>query len=132
AQLVSDVRSLSRRYLMLSLDAIMISPIEDGIGFESFMTQRREASGRGFSWGARAGLEGEPVENRLKLRIRSYFEPSRFADGSARVHATFGTDVRLFSWDVLGLLDPIEIRIGAAMDVAVRYMNYGISVGVWN
>jgi hypothetical protein len=128
----SLVRSLSRRYLMLSMDAILIMPIEDGIGFESFLSQVREPSGRRWSWGLRFGVEGEPIENRLKLRVGSYIEPSRFAAGTARVHATLGTDVKLFSWDIFGLVSPFDLRIGGAVDVAVRYVNYGISVGVWH
>ncbi len=132
AALVREVRSLSRRYLMLSLDAILIAPVGDGIGFESFLKQRREASGREMSVGVRFGAEGEPIENRLKLRVGSYLEPSRFAAGNARLHATLGSDVKLFSWDVFGIIDPIELRVGAAVDVAVRYINYGISVGIWN
>jgi hypothetical protein len=82
--------------------------------------------------GVRFGAEGEPIENRLKLRVGSYLEPSRFAAGNARLHATLGSDVKLFSWDVFGIIDPIELRVGAAVDVAVRYINYGISVGIWN
>lgn len=126
------IRSLSRRYLMLSLDAILISPIEGGIGFESFLSQIREASGRTLSWGLRFGAEGEPIENRLKLRVGTYIEPSRFERGAARVHATLGTDVKLFSWDLFGLSSPVELQVGGAVDVAVRYVNYGFSVGVWH
>jgi hypothetical protein len=125
------VRSLSRRYLLLSMDAILILPIDDGIGFESFLSQVRETSGRRFSWGVRFGVEGEPIENRLKLRVGSYVEPSRFAAGTARVHATLGTDVKLFSWDIFGLVSPFDLRIGGAFDVAVRYVNFGLSVGFW-
>lgn len=126
------IRSLSRRYLMLSLDAVLISPIANGIGFESFLSQMREPSGKSLSVGVRFGAEGEPIENRLKLRIGTYVEPSRFEAGSPRVHATLGTDVKLFSWDVFGWVSPIDLRIGGAVDVAVRYVNYGISVGVWH
>jgi hypothetical protein len=126
------VRSLSRRYLMLSMDAIVIMPIDDGIGFESFLSQVRETSGHIYSWGVRFGVEGEPIENRLKLRVGSYVEPSRFAGGTPRVHATLGTDVKLFSWDIFGLVSPFDLRIGGAVDVAVRYVNYGFSVGVWH
>jgi hypothetical protein len=126
------IRSLSRRYLMLSADAILIAPIVGGIGFESFLSQIREASGRTLSWGLRFGAEGEPIENRLKMRIGTYVEPSRFESGSPRVHATLGTDVKLFAWDVFGLSSPVDLQIGGAVDVAVRYVNYGFSVGVWH
>lgn len=126
------VHSLSRRYLLLSMDAIMIAPIDNGVGFESFLSQMRETSGHTFSWGVRFGAEGEPIENRLKLRVGTYLEPSRFAGGTARVHATLGTDIKLFSWDIFGLVSPFDLRIGGAVDVAVRYVNYGISIGVWH
>jgi hypothetical protein len=129
---VRVVRALSRRYLLLSMDAIMIAPLDDGVGFESFLSQVRETSGRRFSWGVRFGVEGEPIENRLKLRVGTYVEPSRFAGGSPRVHATLGSDVKLFAWDIFGWVSPIDLRIGGAVDVAVRYVNYGISVGVWH
>lgn len=129
---VRTVRSLSRRYLLLSADAILISQVDQGIGFESFLSQVREASGREASWGVRFGAEGEPIENRLKLRIGTYLEPTRFEAGSARMHATIGTDIKLFSWDMFGMVDAIELKIGGAVDVAVRYLNYGFSLGVWN
>jgi hypothetical protein len=132
AEHVRIVRSLSRRYLLVSLDAILISAIENGIGFESFLSQMRETSGSSVSWGVRFGFEGEPIENRLKLRAGTYLEPSRFAAGSARLHATLGTDVKLFSWDIFGLVKPIDLRIGGAVDIAVRYVNYGFSIGVWH
>jgi hypothetical protein len=126
------VRTLSRRYLMLSLDVLMITQIQGGIGFESFLSQMREASGKSMTVGVRFGAEGEPIENRLKLRVGTYLEPSRFETGTPRIHATFGSDVKLFSWNVFGILPPVDLRIGAAVDVAVRYVNYGFSVGVWH
>ena len=66
-----------------------------------------------------------------KLRAGTYFEPSRFEAGY-RVHATLGTDVRLFSWDLFGLLDEFTFSAGAAADVAERYLNAGVGIGLWH
>jgi hypothetical protein len=127
-----ELEALSRTYLMLSLDALIIAPIDNGIGLYSFLGQKYEPSGRSTTLGIRFGAEGEPIPNRLKLRMGSYIEPSRFAAGTPRVHGTMGADVKLFAWDVLGLIDPVEWRIGAAVDVAARYLNWGVSFGVWH
>jgi hypothetical protein len=51
---------------------------------------------------------------------------------SYRVHATLGMDVRLFSWDLFGLLDEFTLSVGAAADVAERYLNAGLGVGLWH
>ncbi|HKP64792.1 MAG TPA: hypothetical protein VJV78_48990 [Polyangiales bacterium] len=127
-----ELNALSRRYLLLSLDVLVTAPIDNGIGLYSFLDQKDEASGRSVTVGLRFGAEGEPVPHRLKLRMGSYLEPSRFASGSSRIHGTLGADVKLFAWDMLGLIEPTEWRIGAAVDVAARYLNWGVSFGVWH
>jgi hypothetical protein len=127
-----ELGTLSRRYLLLSLDALITAPVDNGIGLYSFLGQKLEPSGRSTTVGIRFGAEGEPISNRLKLRMGSYLEPSRFASGSSRLHGTLGAEVKLFAWDVLGVIEPVEWRIGAAVDVAPRYFNWGVSVGVWH
>jgi hypothetical protein len=49
-----------------------------------------------------------------------------------RVHGTLGADVRLFSWDFFGLIDEFTLRAGAAADVAERYLNAGVGIGLWH
>jgi hypothetical protein len=78
------------------------------------------------------GAEGEPIANWVQMRAGTYFEPSRFEGVGYRVHATFGTDVRLFSWNLFGLLDEFTLTVGAAADVAERYLNAGLGVGLWH
>jgi hypothetical protein len=128
----SGLRALSRRYLLLSADALLIGTTYQGVGFESFLSQVRQVSGKNPSIGVRMGAEGEPIQNRLKLRVGSYLEPSRFTATSARLHGTMGFDLRLFAWNVFGLVDEFDLRLTAALDLAERYRNFGFSVGIWH
>jgi hypothetical protein len=126
------VRALSRRYLLISTETILVGPTSNGVGLESFLSQKRQVSGQHVSAGLRLGLEGEPIANWVQMRVGSYLEPSRFAGIGYRVHATLGTDVRLFSWTLFGLLDEFTLSVGAAADVAERYLNAGFGLGLWH
>ncbi len=126
------VRALSRRYLLLSSEAILVGETRDGIGLESFLSQQRQDAGRRVTVGVRLGAEGEPIQNWVQMRVGTYFEPSRFAGVGYRVHATLGADVRLFSWTLFGLVDEFTLSAGAVADVAVRYLNAGVGIGLWH
>lgn len=79
-------------------------------------------SGRRPSLAARLGGEWEAMPRRLALRGGSYLEPSR-TGAPLRPHATFGADLRLRAyWD---------LRIGLAGDLAARYQNVSLSLGLW-
>jgi len=127
-----EVRGLSRRYLLVSTELFMLGPTANGVGLESFLQQRRQTSGQTASLGARAGVEGEPLAGYVKMRAGTYLEPSRFAGVGYRVHGTLGTEIRLFSWDLFGLLDEFTFRLGASADVAERYLNVGFGLGMWH
>src|SRR5207249_4682205 len=117
---------------------LVTGPTEDGISLESFFRQTKLArTGRHTTISPRAGLETELVPEILKLRLGSYIEPTRFGsepDSRAfRQHVTGGFDVYLFKWTVFGLFDEgTAWRLTTAADVAPRYSNYGLSVGVWH
>jgi hypothetical protein len=66
------------------------------------------------------------------MRAGSYFEPSRFEGVPHRAHATLGLDLRLFSWDLFGMLPEFTLRTGAFADVAERYLNVGVGMGLWH
>jgi hypothetical protein len=82
--------------------------------------------------GFRAGLELEPIAHWLKLRGGGYLEPSRYPGHPYRAHGTLGFDVRLFTWDVFGLMEPFTLRTGATLDAAQRYTSFGINLGFWH
>jgi hypothetical protein len=127
-----EVRGLSRRYLLVSTELFAIGPTDNGVGLESFLQQRRQTSGENISLGVRAGVEGEPLAGYVKMRAGTYLEPSRFAGVGYRAHGTLGTEIRLFSWDLFGLLDEFTFRFGASADVAERYLNVGFGFGMWH
>jgi len=77
-------------------------------------------------------VESEPIPNLVRGRTGVYFEPSRFTDGTHRQHLTFGGDLRLFSWDIFGIIPETTWRISAFLDLAPRYQNLGFSIGPWH
>lgn len=125
-------RDLTRLYLLISADVIVKGATDDGVGVEGFLAQQRLVSGEDITVSFHLGVEGEPWTDRLKLRAGGYLEPSRFATAGYRVHGTAGFDLRLFTWDLFGLLDEFDLRAGATIDVAERYFDWGISVGFWH
>jgi hypothetical protein len=122
-----------RQYVLFSASLVITGPVEESVGVESFLTQIVHRSGQGTSYSPRLGVEAEPWANRLKFRVGSYLEPTRFATSSSRLHGTLGTDVKLFGWSVLGLFDDdTEWRISGAVDYSVRYFSWALSLGIWH
>ncbi len=70
--------------------------------------------------------EYEWKPGRLRLRGGTYWEPSRFDGVDGRLHYTFGAELALFQFPLLG-----EHRLDLSFtgDVAARYRNVGISIG---
>lgn len=126
------VESLSRDYLLLTGEVILVGATDNGVGVESFLNGVRQTSGDRISVGVRFGAELEPIAHWLKVRGGSYLEPSRYPGGRYRAHGTFGFDVRLFTWDLFGLMDPFTLRTGATLDAAQRYTSFGINLGFWH
>lgn len=126
------IRSLSRKYLLVSADVLLIGATDSGIGLDSYLQQLRQDSGKRTSVSFRLGVEGEPIPDRLRLRVGSYLEPSRFVGVDPRIHVTMGSDLKLFEFDMFGLVSKFDLRITATLDVAERYRNFGVSVGIWH
>jgi hypothetical protein len=81
----------------------------------------------------RLGVESEVIPHHLRLRAGTYYEPARLEQAQARMHGTGGFDVRLFRWNVFGLIkrfDYWKLSIGA--DAARSYLNTSITVGFWH
>ncbi len=119
------LRAQPRRYVLLSTDFIVYGATDQGQSVEAFLVQRQEASGRKRSYGLRFGAESEFIRDRLKMRAGSYLEPSRTNRSYYRPHGTLGADVRLF--DLWGW----SVRGGLTLDVAPRYFDWGVGVGLW-
>lgn len=118
------------RALTLALDTVVTGATANGFGIEAFGMQELQRSGRHTAVSVRGGLDLEAIPGRLRLRGGSYWEPARFVDVDGRVHGTFGVDVRVLEFHMWGHLR--RGRISALADVASRYRNIGVSIGLWH
>jgi hypothetical protein len=115
------------------LGSLLVTGASDNaVSLEGFETQTQVAVGRKISLTPRVGIESEPVPNWVHARVGSYLEPSRFDDGTARQHFTFGADVKLFHFSPWGIFGDEVWRINFSADLAPRYQNFGIGLGAWH
>ena len=121
-----------RERILLLASVLVTGPSQNAVSLEGFLDQRHELVGLSTSITPRVGLEGEPINNRLRARVGSYIEPSRYTEGFPRQHFTFGGDVKLFPFDFWGLLGETTWKIGFYVDMAPRYSNGGLSISTWH
>lgn len=119
------------RYYLVAMDVVIDGPTEDGQGLDAFLTQQSRPRGAHTSFALRFGTEMEPWPNRMKVRAGIYSESNRIQGVSPRVHGTFGFDVRLFEWDLFGVMDPFSIQLSTMVDVAYEYLNWGLGFSFW-
>ncbi len=130
--LAQSFAEVGRFYVLVSTSLLISGRVRDAVGVESFLDQVVNRSGTAIVYSPRLGVESEIWENRLKARSGTYLEPTRFETSHARMHATFGMDLRLFRWDVFGLWpDDFMWQIGGSVDVARRYLTWGVSIAGW-
>lgn len=118
------------RALLLAADLVVSGGVADGAGLEKFGEHQLQPSGRDVVVSLRAGAEYEVLPARLRLRAGSYWEPSRFDGVGGRLHGTLGVEVSLFqvrAWSWL-----LRTKVAITADVAPRYGNAGVSVGLWH
>lgn len=125
-------RRAPRRYVLISADLVITGDTEDAIGVEAFVRQEEQASGEEISFIPRLGVESEVWHDRLRLRGGSYLEPSRFREGTLRPHGTLGFDLRLFYTTLFDLLSRFGIRASSVVDLAPRYFQFAVSLGIWH
>ena len=142
-QLLAERRARFKNWprdrILVVAEVLVTGSTDKGISPQSFLRREDVPSGLSTSVQPRLGLEGEPVPGTLVARVGTYVEPSRYQIApqpgvlaGARQHFTFGGDVRLFSWDVFGLVVPTEWRLTVAADLAPRYQNLGLGIGTWH
>jgi hypothetical protein len=130
--LTDSFAEVGRTYLLLSASLLVSGRARDAVGVESFLDQVVNRSGASVVFSPRFGAEAEVWENRLKTRVGTYLEPTRFVTSSPRVHGTVGIDLRLLRWNVFGLWpDDYMWQIGGSLDVSRRYLIWGVSIGGW-
>jgi hypothetical protein len=132
AELFERYQSQPRRYLLVSTELAVTEGSSGQVGLEQLWTDSREGSAPPPVFSPRLGLESEVVPHILKLRVGSYLEPARVAGAQSRLHGTGGLDVRLFRWDVFGLVEPFDHwQLSLAADGARSYLNTAFSIGFW-
>jgi hypothetical protein len=102
------------------------------VSIEGFLDQNLDYVGNSYSFTPRFGIEAEPIRDRLVGRVGTYVEPSRYDYALARQHFTFGADVNVLPWNVFGLVQEQNWRISFFVDLAPRYQNAGLGIGVWH
>jgi hypothetical protein len=133
ARLSARYRAFSRRYVLLAASVHADGRVIDAVGVESFLQGYVDRSGERVTLSPRLGVETEPIVGRLKTRGGSYLEPSRFREGSPRVHGTLGLDVNLFKSSIFGLFsDDTEWLVSGVVDAARDYLSWGATVGTWH
>jgi hypothetical protein len=122
-----------REKILLLASVLMTGQSSNAVSIEGFLDKLQETVGQQISLTPRLGLEGEPIRDRMVLRTGTYVEPSRYEGGSARQHYTFGSDIRLFSFDAWGLLPAHTTwKLGLFADLAPRYTNWGFGISNWH
>ncbi len=121
-----------REHLLMLASVVLTGPSDQAVSLEGFIDQRRELVGQVLSASPRFAVESEPIPNLVRGRTGVYFEPSRFSDGTHRQHFTFGGDLRLFSWDIFGIIPNTTWRLSGFFDIAPRYQNLGLAIGPWH
>jgi len=129
---VARFQNWPREKILVVASALITGPSSNAIALEDFFLQQQEKYGDKVTVSPRIGIEGEPIRNWLKARAGSYVEPSRFDGVPARQHFTFGGDLRLFRWEGFGLFPGQVWRLSAGLDLAPRYVDWGLSLGAWH
>lgn len=117
-----------RRYVLLTADAVALGKsAEDAWNLEGWMAGAPVEAGRKETGSFHLGAEGELLHDRLKLRIGTYSEDDRTRpDEPPRAHFTGSGELRLF--DLWGL----RLAASGGLDVAPRYSNFLLGIGLWH
>lgn len=117
-------KHLPKPYHLLALDVVMVGPTK-GSALDEWLAGEFQPVGRTINLAVHLGYETEFWPRRMRARLGSYWEPSRYQSVSGRPHFTAGFDLRLLKilWDW---------RFSTAIDLAPRYSNLVLSLGFWH
>ena len=113
----------------LVADVVGTGSSPNAYGLQAFGQHELERSGRHTSWSLRGGAEYEWLPGRLRVRGGTYWEPGRFVGVDGRLHVTFGTEVRVFEFELWG---PRRGSITLTGDLSSQYRNVALSIGFWH
>jgi hypothetical protein len=133
--LLAEYLARPRFYFLVTTELLMLGPTADGVGLGSLYQGRSRVrlSGENLTVSPRLGLETEVIPNWMKLRAGTYLEPARVAGSTDRYHVTGGFDLKLFRWNVFGLIGDFDSwTFSAAVDSAREYLSTSFTVGFWH
>lgn len=111
--------------LLVTVQLDVIGPVDNAVNLLSFVNNEVPSTVGEFAYLVpRVGVEHETLVHRLRLRAGTYVEPSVFRGITPRPHLTGGFELFLFEY-----FD--QWALSASFDLAPRYQNFGLSVGVW-
>jgi hypothetical protein len=115
------------RYVMVAFDLRTTGTTENTVGIVGIREREFRRTGESITVSPRLGVETEMLPRRLRLRLGTYYEPSRYTGIDGRLHGTFSAQVRMFDWDV-PLLGWKGFSFSSAIDLAPKYSNVILSV----
>jgi len=131
-QIEADLTKMNKFYFQVSAAMLVSGSVQEAVGIESMVAQVVNRSGERVVGSPRLGLESGGFLSFMRLRGGSYMEPTRFDGSTARVHGTFGFDIKLVKWNVFGLWpDDYMWRLGFGLDVARQYSTWGVTIAGW-
>lgn len=123
-------RQIPRQRVMLTASTVITGATPNAVGLESMLSQVVDRSGRSTVASIRGGVESEVIPWWLVVRAGSYLEPSRYTEGTSRLHGTASFDLRVLQWSVFGLFDDETLfRVSLSGDIARQYFGWGIGAG---
>lgn len=103
----------------------VIAPVDEGVPIRALVDAAvPESIGRKTGLVPRLGVEHESWPGRLRTRLGTFLEPSPFEDRLLRPHLTGGFELFLFRY-----LE--DWAVSFSFDLAARYSDFGISIGLW-
>jgi hypothetical protein len=128
----ADLTKMNQFYFQISTALLVSGSVDEAVGVESLVAQTVNRSGQHTVMSPRLGLESGGFLSFLRVRGGSYIEPTRFEGSTARVHGTFGLDIKLVRWNVFGAWpDDYLWRLGLGADAARDYATWGITIAGW-
>lgn len=133
-ELYERYQRLSHRYLLITGEIKVVERPEATSSVRGYWDEGGEMTSKSDPLlSPRLGLESELIKHHLRLRGGSYYEPPLVPHAVGRIHGTAGADVRLFRWNIFGLLDRFDYwQLSLAGDGARSYLNTAFSVGFWH
>jgi hypothetical protein len=132
-ELFARYEKSERFYVLISSELTVVEGPGGQLGFDEYWGDDRHELRTGAMYSPRLGVESEVVPHILRLRAGSYYEPPLLSGVRGRFHGTGGLDVRLFEWNVFGLIGRFDYwSLSLAADAARQYLNTAISIGFWH